>query len=137
MELKEYDYISYSVYYCRFILLLVVLNSTDIFMNFPSTQVGLSLTLECNITTVGNITSSVDIVWSENNVELTRTEGVNVSYTNNNKAIYVDKYIISQVSTNDDGKVYECKIIIGQGPPLIAIATSILDVNGKCYLANC
>ena len=117
------------------IVLLSVLTSTDIIMNVPDTHVGQPLIIECNITTVRYITSRVDIIWSENNIELKRTEGVNVSYINNNKAIYIDKYNISQVTTNNDGKIYECKIIINQNPPLIAIATNTLDVIGKHDLA--
>jgi len=67
--------------------------------------VGQQLILECNVTITGCITSSLraDIVWSRNNVGLKRTENANVSYANNITVIYVDEYIISQVSTNEDG----------------------------------
>ena len=104
-------------------------------MNVPDTHVGQLLIMECNVTTVEYVTSRVDIIWSENNIELTRTEGVNVNSMNNNKTTYVDKYNITQVSTNNDGKVYECKIMINQNPPLIAIAIYTLDVIGKHDLA--
>ena len=103
-------------------------------MNVPDAHVGQPLIMECNVTTVGYITSRVDIIWSENNIELTRTEDVNVTDINNNNTIYIDKYNIPQVNTNSDGKIYECKIIINQNPPLIAIAAYTLDVIGKYCL---
>ena len=116
------------------IVLLLVLNSTDIFVNIPETQVGQSLSLECNITTVGYITGRVDIVWSKNNIELKRTEGVNVSYTNNSRALYVNIYNIFHVNTSDDGDVYQCQFIINQKPPLISVGATTLNVNGKYHL---
>ena len=87
--------------------------------------------MECTVTTIGYITSRVDIIWSRDNVELKRTKDVNISYINNDTAVYVNYFNVSQVSTNDDDKVYGCKIIINQEPPLIAIGTTTLKVNGK------
>jgi len=95
--------------------------------------VGQQLILECNVTITGCITSSLraDIVWSRNNVGLKRTENANVSYANNITVIYVDEYIISQVSTNEDGIIYQCKMVINQTLPLIAVGTTILNITGK------
>ena len=110
----------------------LVLNSTDVIVNIPNLQlVGQSLILECNITSVTYITSGVDIIWNQKNFEIQRTEGVNVSYTNSNKAVYLNTYNISQLSTSDNGMDYNCKVIINQNSPLIAIGTGTLSVTGK------
>ena len=103
-------------------------------MNVPETQVGQSLSLECNITTIGYITDRVDIVWIKNNIELKRTEDVDVSYTDNSKAVYINMYNIFQVNTSDHGDVYQCKFIINQKPPLISVSATTLNVNGKYHV---
>ena len=108
------------------------LNSTDVTLNIPDSQyVGQSLMLKCSVTTVRYITNRLDIIWSQDDVELKRTEGVNVSYISNNKAVYVNTYNIFQVSTSDSGMVYNCKVIINLNIPLIAISTGVLNVTGK------
>ena len=103
-------------------------------VNVPEAQVGQSLSLECNITTVRHITNRVDIIWSKNNIELKQTEGVGVSYIDNSRAVYVNTYNIFQVNTSDDNDVYHCKIIINQKPPLITVGATTLNVNGKYHV---
>ena len=100
-------------------------------VNGHKAHVGQSLSLECNVTTTGYITNRVDIIWSKNNIEIKQTEGVDVSYVDNSKAVYVNVYNIFQVNTSDDGDVYHCKIIIQQKPPLITVGDTTLNVNGK------
>ena len=96
-----------------------------------STQtVGQALTLECNITTVRGITSRVDIVWSSNGVELKRTERANVSTTSDSLATYADYYNVLQLNTSDDGRVYQCKMLVNTSPPLTADGNITLDVTG-------
>ena len=61
-------------------------------MTAPNTQtVGQSLTLQCEVTTVRGITSSVDIVWSSGGTELERTNNVS-STTMDNSLVYTDSY---------------------------------------------
>lgn len=110
----------------------VVLSLTEVAVNIPYTQVGQPLILNCFVTTVRNINSRVDIVWNENNIEIQRTEGINISYIdNNNEAVYEDNYNIIQVNTSDNGKAYQCKVIINQWPPLISTGTNVMIVNGN------
>ena len=117
------------------IVLLLVLSLTEVTVNIPYAQVGQPLILNCFVTTVRNINSRVDIVWSEGNVETQRTEGVNISHIdNNNEAVYEDNYNIIQVNTNDDGKTYQCKVIINQESPLISTGTNVMIVNGKYHV---
>ena len=106
-------------------------------MNIPYAQVGQPLILNCFVTTVRNINSIVDIVWNEGNVEIQRTEGVNISHIdNNNEAVYEDNYNIIQVNTIDDGKTYQCKVIINQESPLISTGTNVMIVNGKYHVQS-
>ena len=92
---------------------------------------GQSLILETNVTTVRGITSRIDIEWSIGNKILQRTEGVNITFTASDSVVYKDIYNITQLSTFDDGRVYQCKVIINTNPQLIATDTITLDVTGK------
>ena len=98
----------------------------------PITQiVGQSLILKCNVTTVRGITSRTDIEWSIGNTTLQRTNGVNITSTESDFVVYKGIYNITQVSTFDDGRVYQCKVIINANPQLMATDSITLDVTGK------
>ena len=92
--------------------------------------VGQSLTLQCEVTTVRGITSTVDIVWSSNGTELERMNGVS-STTMDNSLVYTDSYTISQLSTADDGRVIQCEVVINTSPSVMASNSITLDVMGK------
>ena len=87
--------------------------------------------LDCSVTTMRGITSRIDIEWSIGNVILQRTEGVNATFTASDFVVYTNIYNISQVSTFDDGRVYQCKVIINTIPQLMATDSVTLDVTGK------
>ena len=93
--------------------------------------VGQSLMLECRVTTVRGITSKIDIEWTTGNTLLQRTEGVNITFTTSDFVVYNDNYDITQVSTFDDDRVYQCKVIINTNPQLMATDSIALDVTGK------
>ena len=100
-------------------------------MTAPNTQtVGQSLTLQCEVTTVRGITSSVDIVWSSGGTELERTNNVS-STTMDNSLVYTDSYTISQLSTTDEGRVIQCEVVINTSPSVMASDSITLDVTGK------
>ena len=106
-------------------------NPTGVTVTAPNTQiVGQSLTLECSVTTVRGITSRTDIEWSIGNVMLQRTEGINATSTASDFVVYRNIYNISQVSTFDDSRVYQCKVIINTIPQLTATNSVTLDVTG-------
>ena len=112
--------------------LFSVPNSTNMTVTAPITQiVGQSLILEANVTTVRGITSRIDIEWSTGNITLQRTEGVNITSTASDSVVYKDIYNIAQVSTLDDGRVYQCKVIINTNPQLMTTESITLDVTGK------
>ena len=106
-------------------------------INAPSIQlVSKPLTLECNVTTVRGITSRVDIVWSIHGLELKRTEGIESSLIKNNSVIYMDSYTILQLGTVDEGKEYQCGVIINQALPITVNNSITLDVTGE-FLHMC
>ena len=99
----------------------------------PNTQtVGQSLTLQCEVTTVRGITSTVDIVWRNINgsMELQRMENVSLT-TMGNSLVYTDSYTISQLNTTDEGRVIQCDVVINASPSVMASDSITLDVTGE------
>ena len=62
---------------------------------------------------------------------LQKTEGIIITSTASDSVVYNDIYNITQLSTFDDGRVYQCKVIINTNPQLMAIDSITLDVTGK------
>ena len=116
---------------------LVPVPSIDI-IALNNQTVGESLTLESTITTVRGITSRVDIVWSSNGVELKRIAKANTSFTINDSKLYKDTFNIPLLSTSDDGRVFQCEMIIMTTPSTIVTTTNVtLDVIGMYGLFVC
>ena len=96
--------------------------------------VGQSLTLQCEVTIVRGITSRVDIVWSSNGIVLRRINGT-IATTMDNLLVYTDSYIISRLSTTDDGRVIQCEVVINASPLVMASNNlTILSVGGEFIL---
>ena len=97
----------------------------------PNTQtVGQSLTLQCEVTTVRGITSSVDIVWSSGGTELERMNDVSSTMTSDS-LVYTDSYDIPLLTTSDDDKMIQCRGVINVDSPVFASDSLALDVIGK------
>ena len=110
----------------------LVPNPIGVTVTAPNTQiVGQSLILECSVTTVRGITSRIDIEWSIGSVTLPKVEGISSTLTTTSSVSYKSTYSISQVSTFDDGRVYQCKVIINANPQLMATGSATLDVTGN------
>ena len=104
----------------------------NVIVTAPNTQiVGQSLTLECSVTTVRSITSRVDIIWRRDGTEVERMEGVSDSSTTGNMVMYTDTYSISQLNTTDDGREYQCEVVINTSPLVMATGSVTLDVTGE------
>jgi len=65
------------------------------------------------VTAVRGIT---DVVWSRDSREVERMEGVSVSSTAGSTVICRH----SQLSTTDDGREYQCEMVIKVSPPVMA-----------------
>ena len=101
----------------------------------PKNQiVGQSLTLKCDITTVRGITSNVNLIWSSNGVNIKRTEGINVNSRTSNSLLYKDSYNISQLSTDDENRTYNCMAVIATPSPVKTTESVTLNVTSKLYL---
>ena len=81
------------------------------------------------MTTVRGITSRVDIVWSNDGVELQRMNGTNASLSSDLSTMYTSTYTIPLLSTVDDSRVYQCKVVIDTSPPVMATGSVTLDVT--------
>ena len=131
-QLISQPYSTLCIYYEFLLVSLVPAPSIEI-TALNDQKVGQSLTLESSITTVRGITSRVDIVWRSNGVELKRINNTNISRTVNDSELYEDTFNIPLLSTNDDGRIFQCEIIIMKTPSIIATIKKItLNVTGKC-----
>ena len=100
----------------------------------PNTQtVGQSLTLQCEVTTVRDITSEVDIVWSSGGTALQRMNNVS-STIMSNSLVYTNSYTIPQLSTTDDGRMIQCEVVINTSPSVMANNNITLDVTGMVII---
>ena len=113
---------------------LFTLNTTvptpSVTVTAPNTQiVGQPLSLTCNAVTVRGITR-VDLIWSRDGSMLRRQRLQAPTATNTTSLMYTDDYTILQLSTNDDGGEYQCRINV-RGSPIDNTDTVALDVAGK------
>ena len=91
----------------------------QVYVSAPATQtVGQSLVLRCSVITVRGITSRVDTMWSSDGLDLETVEA-NVSSITNNSVEYTAYYTIVQLNETDDGRVYQCKVVINANPPVM------------------
>ena len=74
------------------------------------------------------VTSDVDIVWRSGNMVLETTR---VTATMDNSLVYTDSYTISQLSTDDEGTMYQCEVVINASPSVMASDSITLDVTGE------
>ena len=85
------------------------------------------------ITDDGSIIS-VDILWRSNGTEVERMDNVFPS-TMDNLLVYTHSYTISQLNTNDDGRVIQCEANITEITSMFYTVTDniTLDVTGENY----
>jgi len=97
----------------------------------PHTQmVGQSATLQCTLTTVQGITSTINFIWRSNNAVLKEEEKLSANYTTQNLNVYSSTYTISPLSTVDNDRTYQCEVLISSSPPVMALENVTLDVIG-------
>lgn len=44
--------------------------------------------------------------------------------------VYTDSYTITQLNTSDDGRAYQCEVVIHSSTPITAMGDIVLDVDG-------
>ena len=93
-------------------------------VTYPNTPtVGRSLRLNCRVTTVTGITSTITVRWT--------SCGRTLLTTNIAQGTSTVFYDISQLTTDDQGKVYHCEVAINTSPTVTASSHITLSVNGK------
>ena len=106
-------------------------------VNIPTTQtVGQSLTLKYKVTMVRGITSSVDIMWRRKGGTFDTTH-VTPTTTMRSLLVYRGFYTISQLSTFDDGVIYEYRLIVRRLPRIKTNGSIRLNVTGKYLSITC
>ena len=88
------------------------------------------LVLQCVVTTVEYITSTIDIIWTTGDIQVRMVDNVKASSNINSSSIYNDSFIIPSLNVSDIGSVYECKVLINSVLPTAAIADFIVAVPG-------
>ena len=100
-------------------------------MSAPDEQTaGQSLTLECRITAVKDIDSTVDIIWTTGSTEVRRVENIPACLISN----YSDFFTTPVLSINDNNREYQCEVIINISPPVTEINKVTLNVTRKFNL---
>ena len=94
--------------------------------------VGQPFSMECIMTTARGISSTIDIIWSRDGVEVKRITGANIiSSSTDSSIVYRDFYNISLVTTAEEDKIYQCRGVINATPNLTAENNVLLDLIGK------
>ena len=93
------------------------------------------LTLDCTVLTVIGISSAVDIIWSVGGrtVRVVNDTSATIS---NNSAIYTDSLVLPELTILDNGRTYQCTVLINKNPPASFSGSMMLDFPGKPYM-NC
>ena len=84
---------------------------------FANVTIGDSLTLECTVTAVRGISSSVDIIWTTGGRVVRRVDNITADIENDS-TIYTDSFEISSLSAIDNGREYQCTVVINASQPV-------------------
>ena len=84
---------------------------------FGNLTIGDPLTLDCTVTAVRGISSSVDIIWTTGGRVVRRVYNITADIEND-YAIYTDSFEISSLSAIDNGREYQCTVVINAYHPV-------------------
>ena len=79
--------------------------------------IGDPLTLDCTVTAVRGISSSVDIIWTTGGRIVRRVYNITADIEDDN-AVYTDSFEISSLSAIDNGREYQCTVVINANQPV-------------------
>ena len=97
--------------------------------------IGDPLTLYCTVTAVRGISSSVDIVWTTGGRVVRSVNDTTVAMENDS-VIYIDSFKISLLSAIDNGREYQCTVVINASPQVYNSDTITLKFDGKYVSIN-
>ena len=98
---------------------------------FGNLTIGDPLTLDCTVTAVRGISSSVDIIWTTGGREVRRVDNITADIEND-YAIYTDSFEISSLSAIDNGREYQCTVVINAYQPVYNSNYITLILTGEC-----
>ena len=74
-------------------------------------------------------------MWSsDDDFQLKIIEGVSIYYSMNNLVVYSARYSISELSTTDENRVYQCEVVINSNSSIPASGNVSLNVTGELQL---
>ena len=79
--------------------------------------IGDPLTLDCTVTAVRGISSSVDIIWTTGGRVVRRIDNITADIENDT-TIYTDSFEISSLSAINNGREYQCTVVINASQPV-------------------
>ena len=91
---------------------------------------GLPLELQCIVTGVRGITSTVNITWMVDDLEFEPITVV-VSSPMNDMQLYMNIYTIDQLNVTNNETIYQCKVVIDSDQLVNASDIFRLNVTGK------
>ena len=92
---------------------------------------GLPLELQCIVTGVRGITSTVNITWIIDDLELEQITDVDVSSLMDDMQLYMSNYTIDQLNVTNNETIYQCKVVIDSDQLVNASDTFKLNITGK------
>ena len=112
---------NYTLYIVPAPLVQITVLGYEMFQNdtLRNLTVGDPLTLDCTVTAVRGISTSVDIIWTtgpENEV-ISRVYNITAN-VEDDSAIYTDSFEISSLSVIDNGREYQCTVVINASQPV-------------------
>ena len=104
--------------------------------------IGDPLTLHCIVTAVRGISSSVDIIWTTGGRVVRRVDNITADIENDS-AIYTDLFNISSLSAIDNGREYQCTVVINASQPVnssdqftLIFTGEYTYIRSKCILRD-
>ena len=112
-------------------LSLVIVPTPSVSVTALTEQIaGLPLELQCIVTGVRGVTSTVNITWIVDDLELEPITVV-VSSTVDDMQLYMNIYTIDQLNVTSNETIYQCKVVIDSDQLVNASDTFKLNITGK------
>ena len=92
-------------------------------------------TLECTAVAVRGITSRVDIIWTTGFRTMRRVEDITATIMNNS-AIYTDQLVTPPLRVDDNGRVYQCQVVINADFQINTFGSIVLDFMGMYVMMH-
>ena len=101
-------------------------------ITLKNVTIGDPLTLDCTVTVVRGISSTVDIIWTAGPGDEVMSKVYNITADiGDDNAIYTDSFEISSLSAIDNGREYQCTVVINASQPVNSSDQIILNFPGK------